>query len=395
MLWRELARSVCISNKWGAAIPYGPVNHGDGHRNHGYKKLKADPDAIHNVPEVLDWPEIQEFLTAINSSTSPIESVGCEKGFFSVNPPGDARVELGSYVEVIFTEAGLNEQPENSLLLATELLPAVKGCESWWAGVEFALARFRGIPGTVHPWGLFLRITNQGRTEKEARKFWGVTLKRLREGVKKLPAISGIVQRLLTTVPMTNELVLAAPAPELVSLSTRLPALFLADAQASERFFEFFAANFRNKNTRRAYYKAACRFSDWCEERGLFDLAWIRPIDVAAFVEELQRTHSKPTVKQHLAALRMLFDWLVVGHTLDVNPAHAVRGPKHVVKKGKTPVLDADEARVLLDSIDTSSLKGLRDRALIALMAYTFARITPATTMRVMGAPAGKRWQAA
>jgi integrase/recombinase XerD len=79
----------------------------------------------------------------------------------------------------------------------------------------------------------------------------------------------------------------------------------------------------------------------------------------------------------------MLFDWLVVGHVMDVNPAHAVRGPKHVVKKGKTPVLTADEARVLLDSIDTSTVMGLRDRALIALMAYTFARVGAALAMKV------------
>ena len=79
----------------------------------------------------------------------------------------------------------------------------------------------------------------------------------------------------------------------------------------------------------------------------------------------------------------MLFDWLVVGHTLNLNPAHAVRGPKHVVKKGKTPVLTADEARILLDSIDTSSVMGLRDRALIALMAYTFARVGAALAMKV------------
>jgi len=170
---------------------------------------------------------------------------------------------------------------------------------------------------------------------------------------------------------------------ELVTLSTKLPALFLADAKASERFWEFFAANIRNKNTRRAYYKAACRFSDWCEGRGLFDLGTVKPIHVAAFIEELQTTHSKTTVKQHLAALRMLFDWLVVGHTLNVNPAHAVRGPKHVVKKGKTPVLTADEARALLDSIDTSTALGLRDRALIALMAYTFARVGAALATKV------------
>jgi len=176
--------------------------------------------------------------------------------------------------------------------------------------------------------------------------------------------------------------VFGGPA-DLAVLNARLPALFLAEAKSSERFWEFFAANIRNKNTRRAYYKAVCSFSDWCEGRGLFDLAGVKPIHVAAYVEELQRTHSKPTVKQHLAALRMLFDWLVVGHIMEVNPAHAVRGPKHVVKKGKTPVLAADEARILLDSIDTSTVMGLRDRALIALMAYTFARVSAATAMKV------------
>ncbi|MFZ3276101.1 MAG: phage integrase N-terminal SAM-like domain-containing protein, partial [Candidatus Sulfotelmatobacter sp.] len=74
--------------------------------------------------------------------------------------------------------------------------------------------------------------------------------------------------------------------------------------------WEFFTANIRNRNTRRAYYKAACRFSQWCEGRG-FDLARVKPIHVAAYIEELLRALSKPSVKQHLAGLRMLFDWLV------------------------------------------------------------------------------------
>jgi len=121
-------------------------------------------------------------------------------------------------------------------------------------------------------------------------------------------------------------------------------------------------------------YKAACRFAGWCEGRGLGELAGVRPIHVSAYVEELQETLAKPSVKQHVAAQRMLFDWLVVGHVLDVNPAHAVRGPKYTTKKGKTPVLNADKARELLDSIDTGSLVGLRDRALIGLMA---GRVNP------------------
>jgi site-specific recombinase XerC len=71
----------------------------------------------------------------------------------------------------------------------------------------------------------------------------------------------------------------------------------------------------------------------------------------------------------------MLFDWLVVGHVIDVNPAHAVRGPKQVTRKGRTPVLDREEARALLAAIDTSSLTGVRDRALIGVMIYTFPRV--------------------
>jgi integrase/recombinase XerD len=154
---------------------------------------------------------------------------------------------------------------------------------------------------------------------------------------------------------------IVSAATDLALLSAGLPGLYLVSPQASERFWEFFAANIRNKNTRRAYYRAVYRFSEWCEGRGLFDLVMVKPVHVAAFIEELQATHSKPTVKQHLTALRMLFDWLVVGQIMNANPAHSVRGPKHVVKKGKTPVLAADEARVLLNAIDTGTLVGLRD----------------------------------
>ena len=79
----------------------------------------------------------------------------------------------------------------------------------------------------------------------------------------------------------------------------------------------------------------------------------------------------------------MLFDWLVTGGIVATNPAHAVRGPKHVVKRGKTPVLIPDEARALLDSIDTSTVVGLRHRALISVMTFTFARVGAVVEMRV------------
>ncbi len=163
----------------------------------------------------------------------------------------------------------------------------------------------------------------------------------------------------------------------------RLPALFQAMPEGGRRFWEFFTVNIRNPNTRRAYFKAVQGFAAWCEERGLGDLNGVTPMLVAVYVEQLGRTHSKPTVKQHLAAIRMLFDWLVTGHIMETNPAHAVRGPKHSVRKGKTSVLSADEMRELLAAIDTTSLLGLRDRALIALMGYTFARVGAATGMKV------------
>jgi integrase/recombinase XerD len=182
-------------------------------------------------------------------------------------------------------------------------------------------------------------------------------------------------------------------ADELVPLSGRqlaavganshnVPALFLRSESGSRRFWEFFTANIRNKNTRQAYFIAVSQFSAWCEKRKLA-LHAIQPIHVAAYIEHLMTAHAKPTVKQHLAAIRMLFDWLVTGQVIPANPAHSVRGPKHSVKKGKTSVLTAEEMRALLDSIDVTKLIGLRDRALIALMGYTFARVGAVIQLKV------------
>lgn len=121
------------------------------------------------------------------------------------------------------------------------------------------------------------------------------------------------------------------------------------------------AATIRNKNTRTAYLHAVSWFFAWYEHHQLGQLADIEPLHVAAYIEALGKDFEKPTVKQHLAAIRVLFDWLVTGQVVATNPAHSVRGPKHVVKTGKTTVLDAEQARLLLDSIDTTTLVGLRD----------------------------------
>lgn len=129
-----------------------------------------------------------------------------------------------------------------------------------------------------------------------------------------------------------------------------------------------------------AYARAISSFLGWCDGRGI-ELQDIRPVTVAAYIEG--HSGSKPTVKQHLAAIRMLFDYLVTGQVIPMNPASSVRGPKFVVKRGKTPVLTAAEARQLLDSINTGTIMGLRDRAVIATMVYTFARVSAVVGMKV------------
>ena len=159
-----------------------------------------------------------------------------------------------------------------------------------------------------------------------------------------------------------------------------LPRLIVdAGPVAVARFLEFFAARIANRRTRAAYGRAVGQFLAWCAARGL-GLTAVSPLHVAAYI----RTHpgSAPTVKQHLAAIRMLGDWLVVSQVIPVNPAAAVRGPKHVVTKGATPVLSPAEARRLLEAIDTGTLAGLRDRALVSVMLYSFARVSAVIGMR-------------
>ena len=161
---------------------------------------------------------------------------------------------------------------------------------------------------------------------------------------------------------------------------------------AEQRLVEFFTAEIRNPNTRQAYAFATARFFQWCESRNLA-LASVTPFAVAAYIEELQEGYAQPTVKQHLAAIRTLFDYLVVGQVLPVNPAASVRGPKHVVRKGKTPVLTASETRALLDSIDIGMGSGVRDRALLGAMVYSFARVGAVVGMNAEDYyQQGKRW---
>ncbi|MGS0943772.1 tyrosine-type recombinase/integrase (plasmid) [Pseudomonas luteola] len=174
--------------------------------------------------------------------------------------------------------------------------------------------------------------------------------------------------------------------PSLLSTSSLPPLPALIDEagdHAQLRFLEFFTSNIRNPNTRRAYGRAVADFLQWCQEVGVGSITQVQPLHVAAWIELLSQQVSAPTVKQRLAALKHLFDWLVTGQVIPTNPAASVRGPRHTARQGKTPVLDATEARQLLDSIDISTPAGLRDRALIGLMVFSFARIGAALAMKV------------
>ena len=157
----------------------------------------------------------------------------------------------------------------------------------------------------------------------------------------------------------------ATPEPDVPAAAAAVPAQIAGRGpEAQETWLEFFAAQIRNPNTRAAYARAAYRLFDWLAEHGVTDVREIRPVHIAAWLEVRMREASRPTVKQELAAIRRLFDWLTVHQVIPRSPAAAVRGPKHSVRRGKTPVLSTAECRRFLRGIPTDTIVGLRDRAL-------------------------------
>ena len=162
---------------------------------------------------------------------------------------------------------------------------------------------------------------------------------------------------------------------QLAPILACVPAVIAAAGdEASYRFVRYFVETIRNQDTRQAYARAVRDFLFWCEAKGIA-LEQIEPVGVSAYVEALSGERAASTVKQHVAAIRSLFDWLVTGGIVPFNPASSVRTPRISYRNGKTPILDADECRLLLDSIDVTEISGLRDRALIGVMVYSFARI--------------------
>lgn len=164
--------------------------------------------------------------------------------------------------------------------------------------------------------------------------------------------------------------------------------------KAVARFVEFFIVAINNKNTRDAYYHACCRFFAWCESQNVRTLFAVKPIHVGVYLQTLANAFQRTTIKQHLSAIRTLFDWLVTGQVLVTNPAQSVKGPKYDAGRGLTPILTAQELGQFIDQIDTGTQVGLRDRALVGLMVFSFARVSAALVMRMSDyfSVGGRRW---
>jgi len=143
---------------------------------------------------------------------------------------------------------------------------------------------------------------------------------------------------------------------------------------------EFFKATVNNAHTKRAYGRAIARFLAWCEQSGV-ELREITPGLAGEYVGQL--AGSPPTKNQTLAALRNFFDGLVMRHAVALNPFASVRGIKHSVAEGATPEISIEQARKLLRSIDVAHVVGLRDRAVLGILAYTGARVGAVATLRL------------
>jgi integrase/recombinase XerD len=143
---------------------------------------------------------------------------------------------------------------------------------------------------------------------------------------------------------------------------------------------EFFFAEHHNPHTQKAYMAAVRRFLGWVEGQEV-ELPGVTPGMVGQYLVSLGGSAAKRNL--HLSALRGFFDRLVNRHVVILNPAASVRGVKEQVIEGKTPEITIEQARRLLASVDTGNIVGLRDRAILATLAYTACRAGAVVKLRL------------
>lgn len=166
-------------------------------------------------------------------------------------------------------------------------------------------------------------------------------------------------------------------------VSMELPTTIAEAGDAAARLtLQFLTSELANEHTRRAYGRAIFDFCAWCEAQHVA-LGAITPPTIAAYYTHRRQSVSLASIKLIASALRHWLDYLTTRGALPLNPALSVRTPRLIVGEGKTPVLERDEARKLFDVLEGTDLLTLRDRALIALMIFSFARVGAAISMRV------------
>jgi integrase/recombinase XerD len=190
---------------------------------------------------------------------------------------------------------------------------------------------------------------------------------RLPNGARGDITVSTQLVRIATDAPA-----LPIPAAAIAVLQRTPNAAFAAE--------EFFKASISNEHTRRAYGRIVGRFLSWCDKHKI-ELRNITPGLAGEYIGQLEG--SEPTKNQALAALRKFFDALVQRHAVALNPFASVRGVKYSVTEGKTAELGIEQARKLFKSIDTGNVTGLRDRAVLGVLAYTGARVGAVARLRL------------
>lgn len=170
-----------------------------------------------------------------------------------------------------------------------------------------------------------------------------------------------------------------------LSISQRIddsmtPVLYSPDLKAAKRFWEFFMGVSKNHNTRMAYKRATYRFADWCEQYAL-ELSDIEPVHIEAYTQQMEATHAPASIKQHMSALKKLFDFFITGQIVTFNPVDAVARPVERITRGKTDILEPTQMKHLFKSIKLNNVVDYRDRAVIAIMAYSFARVSAVCAM--------------
>jgi site-specific recombinase XerD len=125
----------------------------------------------------------------------------------------------------------------------------------------------------------------------------------------------------------------------------------------------------------------------------MFDEGAVGAGNFAVILEHAPHCPQGPPVLGLMAAIRMLFSWLTEKGVLSMNPAREVKTERFSRTEGKTPAFVEGEVQTLLDAVETSTHTGLRDRALLGVLAYTFARIGAVVNLKVEDYyPSGKRF---